>query len=200
MVNSKDKISTLISLKLKEQGNVEFVKTISRLVKDKPPSFGVRMGKIRKIVKDLYKDLPELQDKKRCIKIAIELMMTKIFENQLAGIFLLGALVEKKEFKKISFLRTLILRYIDNWAICDTISTEVVAKIITQYPDEIQNLLRWTKSRSIWLKRAAIVVTIKSKNRIENWGAVSDRILFDLENEKEDILKKAIKWLKREKS
>lgn len=200
MVDFHRKISTFISIKLKEQGNVEFVKTISRLVKDKTPSFGVKMKKIREIVKSLYKDLPELQDKKVCMKTAIELMATKIFENQLASIFLLNNLVKKKEFEKISFLRTLILRYVDNWAICDTISTEVVAKIITQYPDEIQNLLRWTKSRYVWLKRAAIVVTIKSKNRIENWGAVSDRILFDLENEKEDILKKAIKWLKREKS
>ena len=200
MVNSKNKISTYISSKLKGQGDAEFAKTRSRLVKDKSPSFGVKMGKIREVVKDLYRDIPELQDKKRCTKIARELMATEIFENQLAGIFLLKVLVEKKEFEKVSFLRTLILRYIDNWAICDTISTEIVAKIIIKYPDEMQNLLTWTKSRSVWLKRAAIVAIIKSKSRIENWEVVSDRVLFDLENEKEDIVKKAIKWLKKEVS
>jgi len=198
MVNSENKVSIYISSKLKEQSDVEFAKTRSRLVKDKLLSFGIRMEKIRKIVKDLYRKIPELQDKKRCTKTVTKLMATKFFENQLAGIFLLKVLVENKEFKKVSFLRTLISRYVDNWATCDTISTEVVAKIIIKYPNEIQNLLTWTKSRSVWLKRAAIVTVIKSKNRIENWEAVSDRVLFDLGNEKEDILKKAIKWLKRE--
>jgi 3-methyladenine DNA glycosylase AlkD len=122
-------------------------------------------------------------------------MSTKVFENQMAGIFLLSKIGGKLS---ISELEKLIKKYINNWATCDTMSSEVAAKVLIESPERIEALYTWAKSKNIWLKRAALTTTVKLKDKIENWQEVACQILSLLEKEKEPTLKKAVHWLKKE--
>jgi len=92
----------------------------------------------------------------------------------------------------------LIKDYIDNWAVCDTISSEVVANVVKYSPREIKSLDAWAKSRNIWLKRAALVTIVKLKNRIEDWQRIASQMLSFFGEEREPIIKKAVCWLQRE--
>lgn len=193
MGNLNNKISLLIDKELKRLGDKKFVRSRNRLIGKEVISYGVKTQQIRKITKEYFRQFHQ-ETKESWLKIVKELMATKIFEDQMAGIFLLNKISGRLS---ISELEKLIEEYIDNWAICDTISSEVVAKILKGSPEEIGILDRWAKSRNIWLKRAALVTMVKLKGKIENWQESALKILSFLEKEKEPIIKKAVRWLKK---
>jgi len=194
MVNLNNNISILIDKELRKLSDKEFARSRNRLIGKKVISYGVKTQEIRKITKKYFKRFQK-ETKESWLKIVKELMSTKVFEDQMAGIFLLSKIGEKLS---ISELEKLIKKYIDNWATCDTMSSEVVAKILIGSPERIETLYTWAKSQNIWLKRAALITTVKLKNKIENWQEVACQILSLLEKEKEPTLKKAVHWLKKE--
>lgn len=197
MVNLNNKISLLIDKELRRLGDKEFARSRDRLIGEEVISYGVKTQEIRKITKEYFRRFQE-ETKESWLRVVKELMATKVFENQMAGIFLLGDLIKKGRKVTISEIENLIKKCINNWATCDTISSEVVAKILKGSPEEIGVLYRWVKSRNIWLKRAALVTMVKLKGKIENWQESALRILSFLEKEKEPIIKKAVRWLEKE--
>jgi 3-methyladenine DNA glycosylase AlkD len=154
----------------------------------------VKIREIRKIAKEYFKRF----SKEKWPEIVKELMSTKVFENQMTGTFLLSLFLKTEREISISEIEELIKDYIDNWATCDTISGEVVAKVLTHSPKEIKSLETWAKSKNIWLKRVALVTIVKLKNKIENWQRIASQLLSFFGEEQEPILKKAIHWLQKE--
>ncbi len=197
MENFHSKISIIIDEELRKSGNKEFAQRRNRLIGEGVISYGVKTSEVRKITKEYWRKNQELKMAESCFKIAEELISTKVFDNQMAGIFFLG-LCQEIFAKDIPRLKKLITLYLDNWATCDTISGEVVAKILKRSPEKIEVLYTWVKSRNIWLKRVALVTTVKLKNKIENWQEVASQILSFSEKEKEPIIKKAVHWLEKE--
>jgi 3-methyladenine DNA glycosylase AlkD len=194
MANLSNKISILIDKDLKKLGERKFAQRRNRLIGKEVVSYGVKVREIRKIAKEYFKRF----SKEKWREIVKELMSTKVFENQMAGIFLLDLFLKTEEKISISEIEELIKDYIDNWATCDTISSEVVAKVLTHSPKEIKSLDTWVKSRNVWLKRAALVTMVKLKNKIEDWQRIASQMLSSLGEEREPILKKAIRWLQKE--
>ncbi len=200
MGNLNNKISILIDKELRALGNRRFAKSRNRLINEGVISYGVKTQEIRKITKKYFKRFQERESARDWLEIVKDLLSTKVFENQMTGIFLLGAFLKTGGKLTIPNLGKLITRYIDNWATCDAVSSEVVATILKKSPEEIKTLYLWVKSGNIWLKRAALVTVVKLKNRIENWQEIALMTLSFSKKEKEPILKKAVQWLKKELS
>ena len=196
MENFHSKISIIIDEELSKSGNKEFAQRRNRLIGKGVISYGVKTSEIRKIAKEYWKNNQELKMMKNCFKIAKELISTKILDNQMAGIFLLG-LCQEISAKDIPRLKKLITLYLDNWATCDAISSEVMARILRDYPKETGILYSWAQSQNKWLRRVALVTTIKLKDKTENWGKIASQLLSISAEEKEPIVKKAIRWLRR---
>jgi len=194
MANLSNKISILIDKDLKKSGEKKFAQRRNRLIGKEVVSYGVKVREIRKIAKEYFRRF----SKEKWREIIKELMSTRVFENQMAGIFLLDLFLKTEEKISISEIEELIKDYVDNWATCDTISSEVVAKVLTHSPKEIKSLDTWAKSRNVWLKRAALVTMVKLKNKIEDWQRIASQMLSSLGEEREPILKKAIRWLQKE--
>jgi len=157
MANLSNKISILIDKDLKKSGEKKFAQRRNRLIGKEVVSYGVKVREIRKIAKEYFRRF----SKEKWREIIKELMSTRVFENQMAGIFLLDLFLKTEETISISEIEELIKDYVDNWATCDTISSEVVAKVLTHSPKEIKSLDTWAKSRNVWLKRAALVTMVK---------------------------------------
>jgi len=196
MVDFNNKISIIVDKELKKSGNKEFAKKRNRLISEGVISYGVKVGEIRRVVKKYFRQFQKTE--KSWLKVVKELMSTKVLDDQMAGLFLLG--FSLKNFKRIdiSEIEKLITRHIDNWATCDAISSEVVVKSLKNSPKEIKTLYTWAKSKNIWLKRAALVTTVKLKNKTEDWQEVASKILSSFSKEKEPIVKKAVHWLEEE--
>lgn len=196
MVNLNNKISLLIDKELRKLGDKNFTESRNRLIGKNVISYGVRTREIRKVAKKYFGQF-QGGNKENWLKIIKELMATRVFENQMAGIFLLGDLIKTERKVVIFEIENLIEKYIDNWATCDTMSSEVTAKILKRSPEGIGVLDDWVKSKNIWLKRAALVTMVKFKGKIENWQEIASRMLSFSEKEKEPILKKAVHWLEK---
>ena len=196
MVDLNNKISIFVDKELKTLGDKEFAKSRNRLISEKVISYGVETQEIRKVARKYFNQFRERKRKRVCLETVKELMSTKVFEDQMVGIFFLELFLKTGGKISISEIKKLITEYIDNWATCDTISSEVVAKILKRSPEKIEVLYTWVKSRNIWLKRVALVTTVKLKNKIENWQEVASQILSF--SEKEPIIKKAVHWLEKE--
>ncbi|MDD5638714.1 MAG: DNA alkylation repair protein [Candidatus Pacebacteria bacterium] len=196
MVNFNKKISIVIDKRLKDSGNKEFAKRRNRLIDKGVISYGVKVSEIRRIVKNYFKQFQETEE--NWLKVVRELMSTKVLDDQMAGVFILGSLIKDGEKLNISEIKKLITRHINNWAICDTISSEVIVELLKNSPKEIETLDTWAKSKNIWLRRAVLVTTVKLKNKTENWQKIASKILSFFSREKEPIIKKAVYWLERE--
>lgn len=70
----------------------------------------MKVQEIRKIVKEYFKRF----SKEKWRGVIKELMSTKVFENQMAGIFLLGLFLKTEEKISISEIEELIKDYVDN--------------------------------------------------------------------------------------
>ncbi|MGB9848076.1 MAG: DNA alkylation repair protein [Minisyncoccia bacterium] len=200
MGNLNNKISILIDKELKTLGDKEFARRRDRLIGEGVRSYGVETQEIRKIAKKYFKQFQERETIRDWLGTIKDLLSTKVFENQMAGIFLLGAFLKSGGKVSIPELERLIIKYLDNWATCDTISSEVVAKILSGSPKEIKTLYVWARSRNIWLKRIALVTIVKLKSEIENWQEIASRIFSFSKKAKEPIIKKAVRWLEKELS
>lgn len=200
MGNLNNKISILIDKELKTLGNKEFAKSRNRLISEGVISYGVKTREIRKIAKKYFKQFQERETARDWLGTIKDLLSTKVFENQMAGIFLLGAFLKSDGKLSIPELKKLITKYIDNWATCDAMSSEVMAKILKRSPKEVKTLDVWVRSKNIWLKRVALVTIVKLKDKIENWQEITSRILSFSKKAKEPIIKKAVRWLERELS
>ena len=198
MVDLNNKISIFVDKELKTLGDKEFAKSRNRLISEKVISYGVETQEIRKVARKYFNQFRERKTKRVCLETVKELMSIKVFEDQMVGIFFLELFLKTGGKISISEIKKLITEYVDNWATCDTISSEVVAKILKRSPEKIEVLYTWVKSRNIWLKRVALVTTVKLKNKIENWQEVASQILSFSEKEKEPIIKKAVHWLEKE--
>lgn len=194
------KISILIDKDLKQLGDKGFALRRNRLVGEKVVSYGVKTSEIRKIVKKYRKEFQELRATKDCFEVASELISKRILDTQMAGIFLLGLCQEISQMNKIGRLERLIINYIDNWAVCDAISSEVVAKALRDLPEKIEILYSWAQSDNKWLRRTALVTAVKLKNKIPEWKTISSRVLLLFSEEQESIVKSAMFWLQNELS
>jgi len=195
MENFHSKISIIIDEELRKSGNKEFAQRRNRLIGEGVISYGVKTSEIRKITKEYWRKNQELKMAESCFKIAEELISTKVFDNQMAGIFFLG-LCQEISAKDIPRLKKLITLYLDNWATCDAISSEVMARILRDYSKKTGILYSWAQSQNKWLRRTALVTTIKLKDKIEDWEKIASQLLSISAEEKEPIVKKAIHWLR----
>lgn len=166
---------------LKERANPLFAKSRSRVIGGGSQSYGIRLSEIRKVTKK-YSDVgPEVVEK---------LISSKVLDIQIAGIFLAGSL---REPLNINICQEWIERYIDDWAVCDTFATEVVAPQLKEDDQTLEVLSSMAQSENKWARRTALVSVIKA----ENVKDVLASILPQYRNEKDPIVKKAILWARK---
>lgn len=197
MKKSDKDFSRFLNQELRKNQDKKFAQGRNKLIGEEIFSYGVKTKEIRKIVKRYWKEYPQLKTARTCFTTAEKLISAKILDNQLAGIFLLGLYQKTSAIKDISWLEKLITKNISNWATTDTFASEVLAPVLKNSPKRNDFLYDWANSKNIWLKRAALVTTVKLKNKIENWEELAFKMLSLTEKEKEPLIKKAAHWLEK---
>jgi 3-methyladenine DNA glycosylase AlkD len=160
--------------------------------------FGVPAPGIRKIEKDIFRDVADEWSLEDALSFCHILMANRHLEAKALGILLLSRY--KKEFNP-----TLVRHFEDwilqdlcsNWATIDALSCYVIAPFLVTHPGRIAELHRWVRSPNLWLRRAAAVSLVPLARRgqhLEHAYQVADHLLED----PEDLLHKATGWLLRE--
>lgn len=100
-------------------------------------------------------------------------------------------------------LSTQVRRWLEracgNWGLVDNLAPSVLGPLIELHPKLISEVVSWTDSPNLWVRRGAVVafvplVSTGKKKHVDSAYRVASR-LFD---DKEDLIHKAVGWLLRE--
>ncbi len=88
-------------------------------------------------------------------------------------------------------------RYVRNWAHCDGVGTFLVSACIANEPELRFRLLRWTRSKNRWKRRAAAVSLIHEAKRGRHLEFIFE-VAAALLPERDDMIEKGVGWLLKE--
>lgn len=87
-------------------------------------------------------------------------------KNKEESFLLMTFLVKKRklyEFNYFNFYEKWLFNYVDSWGKCDAYCYRVLNPMIELYPELYNNILNWSKSNKIYVRRASLVCFIISK-------------------------------------
>jgi 3-methyladenine DNA glycosylase AlkD len=168
----------------------------------KPPLvvnlYGVRAPQVRSLVREFHGQVGG----RWSVDDALLFCDTMTADSHLEAKFL-GVLVLGKYSRALpgSLLRKLE-RWIRegrfaSWAAIDTVAPELITQLVRRYPDSLARIESWTSSRSLWLRRAAVVTFVPLARKGERLD-VAYRLVESLFDDQEDLMHKACGWLLRE--
>lgn len=84
-----------------------------------------------------------------------------------------------------------------NWALVDALAPAILTPLLERYPGLMSALGAWTRSRNVWVRRAALVALVPlartGRYLDESYGAV-----MNVAADRQDLIHKAAGWLLRE--
>ena len=160
--------------------------------------YGVRLGTVRKIARERFKEI-NLKTKEHVFELCEQLLQTPK-QEPLVVAFQWASKMEK-EFTPSDFklFERWLKKYVKNWAACDDLCTGPFGELLVRYPHLIRKIIPWRHSKNRWVRRAAAVSLIPlgrtGKYTAEVFEA-ADALLTDTD----DIVQKGYGWLLKETS
>lgn len=183
---------------LKKNSTKKTKQSNQRFFKEEVLLYGVNGAIVSKIAKKYFKEIKEL-NKKELFLICEELLKSNYCEEAYIVSKWLPKKIELLEKKDIKTFKKWIDLYINNWAKCDSFCNHTIGDLLEKYPENIQEIKSWAKSKNKWLKRASAVSLIlpaRSGKYLKEVFEISDLLLLD----NEDMVQKAYGWLLKEAS
>ncbi len=84
-----------------------------------------------------------------------------------------------------------------NWATSDEICGALIGPLLLRFPEKADDMVRWSKHRNMWVRRASIVGLIRLARRAQALDRVYE-IAKRLHLDDEDLIQKAVGWALRE--
>ena len=169
------KSSELIKI-LKENEDIEYKKFSERIIDTNYPMIGVRTPILKKLSKNVSKDILELNNE-------------KYYEEVLLKLFVISNIKDKEEYDK--FFNKYIYK-IDCWSLCDSFVTasKIIKKNKEHYFNVVEELL---KDDYLFAVRVGLVILLNYYVEEEYLSKIFD--LVDNINREEYYIKMAIAWL-----
>lgn len=193
-----DKTIASIICELKKHIDPVYREGSRRFFKGEITNFGVRLGTVRKIGKTFYKE-QKARNKEQIFSLAEKLLQHP--QEELATIAFAWIFARKKEFTSSDFLffKKIVSKHVTNWARCDDFCTHSVGTLLMMYPELVPKIKTWTRSKNLWMRRAAAVSFIYPARKnlfIKDIFEIAETLLED----KEDMVQKGYGWMLKDVS
>ncbi len=187
-----------IRSELKAKANPNFAQRVKRYFKEDIQAYGVRMQDVRKIAKEYFKKFKSAKDIQKAFTVAERLLASaNIEEGALALEMLRG--FHRLYTPKLFSLFDQWIDYLTNWVNADALCCHHIAITLEQDEALPHKLLKWTKSKNRWRRRAAAVSLVEPAHKgmyLDELLQVADRLMQD----KDPMVQKGVGWLLREAS
>jgi len=131
------------------------------------------------------------------LPLAQKLWVLGAFEERLIAAKIVGRVAAKDRDSVFAFVQTSIADLRD-WAVCDTLATQGVRRILTTKREELLALSsRLIRSTDRWSRRFGVVLLTNFAPERELHADLVAR-MKPLKNEAEHYVKKAVEWLSRD--
>ena len=151
---------------------------------------------VRRIAKERAKEFAAMNGKQRDA-VTDALWHSGKFEEGAVAIQLYARLLKHCDEHDWRRFETWLNKYVRNWAHCDALCADVLGPLLIRHPEWIAALPAWAASNETYKCRAALVAPLKGirKGLFRN---EAELLYAAVDGTPEDILKKALKWLRKE--
>jgi len=181
----RNQLEESIDVKTKEKSQAFF--------KEKIEFYGVKVPVVNKISKDSFNDI-EAFDKAEIFSLIEILWQSGILEESFIACNWTYSLRKNFQPNDFEIFKKWIDLYINNWASCDTFCNHSVGVFIQMYPDFLMELIKFTKSKNRWMRRASAVSLIIPARKglfLNTIIKIADNLLLD----KDDLVQKGYGWM-----
>jgi 3-methyladenine DNA glycosylase AlkD len=187
-----------IRQELARQADEKTRSNYDRFFKEKVTYHGVKTSIVDKMARNHFQEIKPL-GKKEVFSLCEELLKSDYCEE--AFIAFAWAYRLNKEYEPDDFttFERWLIKYVNNWAKCDTLCNHTIGAIVEKYPRFIENLKQWALSDNRWLRRAAAVTLIipaKQGKFLKDIFEIADSLLTD----RDDLVQKGYGWMLKETS
>ncbi|MGC9031669.1 MAG: DNA alkylation repair protein, partial [Minisyncoccia bacterium] len=172
---------------LKNQSNSKVKESIKKFVAPLEKVYGVKTPVLN-----------EISNRFRCggFELVEILWKSGSFEEKIVAAKILGKICNNNPEKTLELIKK-FSRGISDWAVCDSLATQGVRKIAKIKQKEIFELSKkLIKSKNFWQRRFGIVLLLNLKKEKSSKKEI-EKIIKDVEKDKEYYVKKAVEWIKR---
>ncbi len=164
-----------------------------RFFKEDVLIYGVRVNLVTQFSKEFFNTIKD-RSKSEIFLLCEELWKSNYTEETyIAGnwVYYMNERYEPADFE---IFERWVNTYVNNWASCDTLCNHAIGTFIEMYPQYIEQLKGWAKSKNRWVRRAAAVTLIIPARKglfLEDIIDIADTLLLD----KDDLVQKGYGWM-----
>ncbi len=167
--------------------------TGQKFSKEKLKYYGVRTAIVRKIGKTFFKTI-DSRSKSEIYDLCEGLWRSGYLEESIIACNWSQYLCDAYEPEDFSIFQRWINEYITNWASCDTFCNHTMGGFLERFPDHVEKLKDFAKSRNRWMRRAAAVSLIVPARKGKFLGDVLE-IATILLLDTDDLVQKGYGWM-----
>jgi 3-methyladenine DNA glycosylase AlkD len=160
-MSTPSKVVRYLDKECKRLRNPKRAADMGRYFKHVHPFYGIESAKLRHLIKQVQETHRQEWTASKLLETAEQLFADCHGEKKILGVYLLGVPFNRKIIQEESTVIQTIGGYIDNyvndWATCDGLSSQVVRHLITSKPEYIPQVKQWCTSPNDWKQRASCV-------------------------------------------
>ena len=155
--------------------------------------YGIKSVDVGNIAKNSFNRVKNLP-KEEIFDLCESLWQSGMLEETFIACHWSYSLHKKFEPEDFVRFRNWVLKYVDNWASCDTFCNHTLGTLVEMYPQFIGDLKRMAQHESRWMRRAAAVTLIIPARKgffISDIFEIADILLLD----RDDMVQKGYGWM-----
>ena len=168
-----------------------------RYFKEPVEFYGLDTPTSRRMLKDLLAQVKGSWTLRDAVGFCKEMVRDPHLEPRGVGFQVVAAFVDEAGPGLLKDVRRWLEKSCGNWALVDNLAPSVLAPLVEKHPEVIPEIVAWTESRNLWLRRGAAVTFVPLARHgkcLDTAYDVASRLFED----REDLMHKAVGWMLRE--
>jgi 3-methyladenine DNA glycosylase AlkD len=170
---------------------------VQRYFKATVAAFGIPLPEVRRAVAGLHRAVSASWTVNDAVAFCDALIHDPHLEAKAVGLELLRRFEKDLAPEHLPLLHEWLASSAGNWATVDEVAPHLVGPLLDRHPELLPEIVAWTGSPILWVRRAAAVSLVLHARRgkhLDTAYEVATRLLGD----REDLAHKAVGWLLRE--
>ena len=196
---SASQVATETLALLEAEADAKRATSYQRFFKEPVTWFGVENKRSMAIRADLIARVEEHWTIEDAVRFCKAMLKDPHMEARGTGFQVVAHFVGQAKPEFLADVRRWFEHACGNWGLVDNLAPSVLAPLLELHPQLVPDVVAWTESPNMWLRRAAAVAFVPlvgkgKKKHLDTAYKVAKRLFGD----KEDLLHKAVGWLLRE--
>lgn len=188
-----DLILNTLRLELQDNVDPKTRESGQNFFKEKVNIYGIKTAVVTTISKKYFKIL-QGKTKAEIFSLCDELWQSGFMEESFIACNWSYQLRKQFDPGDFQVFKRWIQKYVSNWAACDTLCNHTVGEFVEMYPEFLDELKAFTKSKNRWERRAAAVTLIIPARKgkfLKDILEIADLLLLD----SDDLVQKGYGWM-----